>query len=267
VETTRRDFLAAAAALPVVVGFPFPTSAQDGEPEGLAAALAKLKADGRQGLVVRLPKDGDQRCKLGHLLADQLNSQHPLARETLAVVGILCLEEAAVRARFGADAAKHEALLIDADGRFLEGRSSFKEYRSLVEGADGARFRERAEAARTKADAAARDLVARVATEEDVRALTAKSGDLLPWLASERRREPESERGKRIERAIGAWYERLPEEEVGVRLPYGIELAEGVGGCGSCGCEEAPPQRVVLACGIGFIARRVRSFVRFLRKE
>lgn len=268
--TTRRDFLARAAALPAIFGLPLAGCGPAHQPPWASEALAKIRSDGRLGLAVRLPKDPDQRCRIGHRLTWLQNSERLEDREVVADLVVMCFEEDAFRSRFGSR--KEGVLLVDGDGYVLDALAELTpqwdllgpSLRTLIDGADGARGRERAEAARRRAGA---DDLRRIGDpkEEDVKPLVARAGILLPLLVSERSASSAAPRGNLLRRVIDVHFEALPQTERGPRLPYGIELATGMrGGCGNCGCEENknPPRAV--ACGMARLSPKDRSFVRFL---
>jgi hypothetical protein len=268
--TTRRDFLAKAAALPAIFGLPLAGCGPAHQPPWVSEALAKIRAEGRLGLAVRLPKDPDQRCRIGHRLTWLQNSGKLEDHEVVADLVVLCFEEEAFHARFGRR--KEGVLLIDGDGYALDAIAELPQawdaigptLRTLIDGADGARGRERAEAARRRA---APDDLRRIADpkEADVDPLAAHAGVLLPLLVAERTAAPASPRAKFLTQAIAEHFESIPQSERGPRLPYGIELAKGMrGGCGNCGCEENKNPKMAVGCGMGRYSPTDRSFVKFL---
>ena len=269
--TTRRDFLIRAAALPAVFGLPLAGCGPAHQPPWISEALTKIRAEHRLGLALRLPKDPSKRCAIGHRLTWLLNSNKPEDHAVVADLVVICLEEPAFDARFGAR--KENVLLIDGDGYALEALAEFPiewdqagaQLRKLIDGADGERGRERAEAARRRAAA---DDLKRIGApkESDVAPLAARAGLLLPLLVSERCAAPATPRGALLAQAIETHYEAMPVTERGPRLPYGIELSKSArGGCGDCGCEEDKNRsRGGVACGMALFSPNFRSFVKFL---
>ena len=265
-KTTRRGFLA--GAVPLALALPLRSEVQDAEPPWAPEALARMKAEDRLGLALRIPREPEQRCWLGHLLTDLLNPRDLLSRETRSAVLILCFEEEAFYSRYPINPENLGALLLNPDGIPLEGRPRilkpydelWKSFRALVEGADGARFRARAYAACAKADEATRNLVARLTMPREVETLVPMVGKLLPWLAYERR-TADAYRAGRLEEAIRLWHERLPEDDREGPPPYGVRLGTGAISCGHrpC-CEERSSRDVTCACGVSGNSRR---FIRF----
>jgi hypothetical protein len=273
-RTSRREFLAGAAAAPLVFGLPFAGCSPAPAPPWLGEALAKLRAEGRLGLALRVPADAAGRCRLGHHFARCLDSDLPELREALADVVVLCFDEPAFRSRFGASRAWEAAVLIDGDGYELGSLPELSAdpgaladaLRTLIDGPDGARGRARAEAARRRATPQALARLRQLESAEDVQALAAEVGPILPLVVAERLASDRNDRQGRMLHAVAAHYEALPGTERGPRLPYGIELSPGArGGCGHCGCSEAPVPKALPACGIAVMPRQARSFVKFLR--
>lgn len=113
----RRDLLRAAAALPglYVLGC-------SRAPSWFNEALARMRSEGKPGLVLRLPADPKLRCRYGHslwwLMEDDEASSVEISRQAV----FLCLEDEATRALLSGARDGEDLLLIDPDGVVLDGR-------------------------------------------------------------------------------------------------------------------------------------------------
>lgn len=249
--TSRRDFLAQAAGLPLVLGLPLAGCHRHPAPAWLETALGRLRAEDRPGLLFRVPGGKEQRCELGHAITwHLLNSKDPDVHEVLLEAPILCLDAAVVQDRFRGARAADTLILVDGDGFVVDGLvfdpgenwSNFvPAARALLHGPGGRRLADRAERARKRSEAGA-----------------------LPVLVEERLAAPPEKAAKLRESIEAAWNAQAAASP-GPRMPYGVEVtAQMKGGCGDCGCEEAPPSNAMVACGMARALPNARYFVKFL---
>ncbi len=269
---TRRAFLAQAAAFPLAFGLPLAGCDRVGGPAWLADALRRLRADGRLGLVVRLPAAKDARCGIGHAISYYLLTEpNPDVHEVLAEAAILCLDSDALQASIRGVRPADTLVLVDGEGFAVDGlaftpKENWTNFvasaRALLHGPGGTRLAERAAQARRRAPAEA--VAALDKPLPDVAALGTSVGALIPALEKERLAAPEP-RAARLREAVEAYWSASPPAAPGPRMPYGVETtAQMRGGCGACGCEEAPPRNVMVACGMAAALKGARYFVKFL---
>jgi hypothetical protein len=271
--TSRRDFLAQAAGFPLVLGLPLAGCSRVGAPAWLSDALARLRAESRPGLVFRVPAGKDQRCALGHGISWRLlNSTDPDVHEVLAEAAVLCLDDAVLKDQIRGARPEDTLVLIDGDGFALDGLvfdpgeewSNFvPSARTLLHGPGGRRLADRAAQARRRVSAEA--LAALDRAEPDVAALAPSVGALIPALVKERQGAADA-RARRLREAVEGYWAASQPAGPGPRMPYGVETtAQMKGGCGACGCEEAAPRTVMVACGMAVPLKNARYFVKFLK--
>jgi hypothetical protein len=269
---TRRAFLAQACALPLAFGLPLCGCERAGAPAWLVDALRRLRADGRLGLALRLPAAKDARCGIGHAISHYLLSVPDAdVHEVLAEAALLCLDGDALQASIRGVRPADTLVLVDGDGYAVDGlafrpKDDWSNFvpsaRALLHGAGGARLAERAAAARRRAPAEA--VAALDQPVPDAAALGPSVGTLIPALVKERLAAP-APRAARLREAVEAYWSASPPAGPGPRMPYGVETtAQMRGGCGACGCEEAPPRNAMVACGMAAPLKNARYFVKFL---
>lgn len=248
--STRRDFLLQAASLPAVLSLP--GCSRVDAPLWLAEALKRMREGDVPGLLFRIPADPEGRCSLGHSITHYLlNSRDPDVHEVLSEAAVLCLDTPALQDRFRGAKKTDTLLLVDGDGFAVDGiafepgdgwANFVPAARALLHGPGGRRLAERAQRARKRAP--------------DV------DGVLIPALVEERLTAAPPRRD-----ALRAALERHWESIAPTRMPYGVETtAQMKGGCGDCGCEEALPSNVRVACGMAVMVKNSRYFVKFLKK-
>lgn len=252
--TTRRDFLRTAAATPLIFGL----SGCSRPPAWFHDALRTLRAEGKPGLVVRLPRDAAARCRLGHQVAGLGARDDVDALQVAYQAVVLCLEDEAARRKLDGLRAGEELLLIDADGTVLDGRSLDPDG-DLVDGAatllDGPqlrRLRARAAEARRTAPPEALAAFERLKKDGDAAGMDPWAAALLPLLV-ELHRDTVNSGAEDVIRTLA------PPS----RLPYGTSIATGV----RSRCEEDPSCTwggACLACGLAVVTPQSRSFVKFL---
>ncbi|HEX7899643.1 MAG TPA: hypothetical protein VF950_17875 [Planctomycetota bacterium] len=263
---TRRDFLIQAAGLPLLLGLPGCSRAE--APSWLAKALGRLREQDAPALLFRLPGDKDGRCALGHSITHYLlNSQDPEVHEVLSEAAVLCLESPVVQDRFRGARTSDTLLLVDGDGYALDGIAFdpgdqwinfVPAARALLHGPGGRRLAERADRARQRATKETLALLARPEVDPE--------GALIPLLVQERALAP-APRQEQLRTAIEAHWTSIPISTPGPRMPYGVEATTQMkGGCGDCGCEEAPAKNLMVACGMAVMVKNSRYFVKFLKK-
>ncbi len=249
--TSRRDFLAQAAGLPLVLGLPLAGCHRHPAPAWLDGALARLRSEDRPGLLFRIPAAKEQRCSLGHAITwNLLNSKEPDVHEVLLEAPILCLESPVLKDRFRGVRAADTLILVDGDGFAVDGlvfnpgedwANFVPAARTLLHGPGGRRLAGRAERARKRGEPGA-----------------------IPVLVQERLAADPAQAAKRRESIEAAWAAQAAASP-GPRMPYGVEVtAQMKGGCGDCGCEEAPPSNAMVACGMARATPNARYFVKFL---
>lgn len=253
--TTRRDFLLGGVAL----GFCGCSKVE--VPKWLEAALKRMREEDRPGLLFRLPADKDARCALGHgITHGLLNSADPDIHEVLSEAALLCLDTAAVDDRFRGARRSDTLLLVDGDGYAVDGmvfeageqwQNFLPAARALLHGPGGRRLSERAERARKRASKDALALLSKPELDPEAR--------LLPLVVQERLSAAEP-RKTALRAAVEARWTSSS------TMPYGVETTlQMKGGCGACGCEEAPPRNLMVACGMAIMVKNARHFVKFLR--
>jgi hypothetical protein len=263
---TRRQFLIQAAGLPVVLGLP--GCSRVDAPLWLADALRRMRDQDVPGLLFRLPADKEGRCGLGHSITHHLlNAADPEIHEVLSEAVVLCLDTPAIQSRFSGARAADTLLLVDGDGFALDGLvfepgDNWKDFvpaaRALLHGPGGRRLAERAERARKRASKEALGLLKLPEVDAE--------GALLPALVQERL-TADAPRREALRLAIEKHWESIAFTTPGPKMPYGVETtAQMKGGCGDCGCEEAAPRNLRVACGMAIMVKNSRHFVKFLKK-
>lgn len=247
----RRVFLGLVAGLPLAGCRPDP------RPAWLDGALARLAEEKKPGLVVVLPEDRGARHDWGHVLVQLLNSPDPDLRELFAEAQPLCLERAAARTNLYGLRPQDDLVLIDAQGYAIAGTpftprlsdppaTFIAAVRPLVRGADGGRLRARA---------AEVPLASREREEVEPAA--------LPYVISERLKDPASPQGLKLRAAIERYVQGANPAAPGPRLPYGI-VAGAPAGCGD-DCEESD-RSVAIDCGMGRVTPGSRAFLKFIAR-
>lgn len=251
--TTRRDFLLGGVALGLC------GCSKVDAPKWLEAALKRLREEDRPGLLFRLPADKDARCALGHAITHWLlNSADPDIHEVLSEAALLCLDTAALDDRFRGARRSDTLLLVDGDGYAIDGlafdpgdqwQNFVPAARALLHGPGGRRLAERADRARKRASKEALALLSKPELDVEAR--------LLPLVVQERLAAAEPRKSSLRTAVEARWTSAMP---------YGVETTlQMKGGCGACGCEEAPPVNLRVACGMAIMVKNARYFVKFLR--
>lgn len=272
--TSRRGFLAQAAGLPLLYGLPLGGCHRVAGPAWLADALRRLRAEDRPGLVLRVPAGKDARCGLGHAISWHLLSRGDAdVHEVLAEAALLCLDSDVLQSGIRGARPADTLVLIDGDGFAVDGlpfkpdedwANFVPSARALLHGPGGRRLADRAARARKRVPAEA--VAALDRPEPDVAGLGASMGVLIPAVVQARLAAPEP-RAARLREAVEAHWTASSGAAPGPRMPYGVETtAQMKGGCGDCGCEEAPPRSVMVACGMAAPLKNARYFVKFLAK-
>ena len=270
----RREFLGASSAIfglhllgcdepgPTVVLTPpspvtdtSPTPAAP-QPEWVNQGLAQMKSTGKPGVVLRIPADLAKRRALGSAIMNLVSRGD----------GVLLAETIFICATASTFAPKspHAAVLIDCEGRVIDGTSpdwstgsAEADLRQLVHGKDNARLRQRAKAAYDASDATLR----RAMDGGELRPTWENAARILPWLILE------SIEGKSESRGTATYIlgRHVATIAVDARLPFGI-VGKHAGGCGGSVDDEAPPEEQgrLFACGRGAMNAEARVFAHFL---
>jgi len=252
----RRDILRAAAVAPFVFGL----EGCSRPPSWFNQALRKMRAEGKPGLVFRLPQDPKVRCRIGHGIAWIVEREDVDGLEVTGQALILCLEDADVRGLLFGARDGEDLLLIDADGTVLDGRrldeqSDLTDLAGrLLDGPKLERLKARAAAAEKAAPPEA--LAAFKDLKEGVEPTAARrwAEPLLPMLALLNREIVNS----------GAEPAIVSLKGTPAPLPYGASLATGA----SVKCRENPAclNGTCGPCGMAVMTSRTREFVKFLAK-
>lgn len=293
-KTDRRNFLIQTASAAGVIGLGYllgEKPAAEGFPgdvgrppirkpagELLKAAVARMAAEGKPGIAIRIPSTPDQRHNPGHLLIYALNDESPDPIDLFAQSIVVCLESDALQDQIDHADPSHTVVLFDSQRRAVAGLSldfataweTFpRDLLGLLHGTGDQRLKARAETVEKKADPPVLAALRRLLLEEDRKLVAEHAGELVPLLILERRGEKaDSTRGVALASILKSYVLSANPKTPGVRLPFGVEAAQGGGGCGdSCSERPAPPdgRRVMVACGMGRAGPNIRSFVRYLR--
>jgi hypothetical protein len=246
----RRDILRAAAALPAIFGL----GGCSRSPSWFGEALRKIRSEGKPGLVLRLPTDPESRCGFGHRLARLVTREDVTGLEVSLQSVLLCLEEDDVRRQLDGARDGEDLLLIDGEGRVLDGLALdpqadlAEQAGKLLDGRALSRLKEKAAAAAKSAPAEA------LAALDDPASLPKWAHTLLPLLILKHRENVNAG----VEAAIESLAPASPP------LPYGASMRTGAPS--KCGEDPACYRAICGACGLSVVTSRSREFVKFLAK-
>jgi len=241
--------------------------------EMLGAAIRRMRDENKFGVVVRIPDDAQSRHMAGHTLVNHLNERGPECDELFAETVFVCLESEAIQKELLGANPSHSLYLFNPDGKVVasvpfdfatQGQEFVKVARAMVHGEGDARLRRRADSILADCDPAVAQALARLESPEDTSAVLGQASTLAPLLVHERLQAPAGPRRAALAELIGRYVAGAAANGPGPRLPFGIELAAGGGGCGDS-CREQLPRDFSFACGMGRVGPGTRSFVRYLR--
>ena len=292
-DATRRHFLAQTGRLSLVLGFGdllLRAGARGQEPakaaaasrpsgDALTAALARMRAERKPGIVLRVPADAASRDKLVKAIdaAFGIGIDHD-ACELFSEAVLVCLESDAVDRRVEGARAEDGALLLGDDGKLVDGAPLggaelaaadllVAKLRRLLHGEKNTRLRERAAAARRSAP---KDLLDRfdafaaerpTPEEETYRPeLSRALAPIAAVVALVRAEAADKELRRRLGVLFCVHLQAFEEKDPGPVLPYGLALvapsSDGCGGAPIFGKNESG-----VACGMAEITKASRRFV------
>lgn len=252
-------------------------------PKPLADALARGRAENKPVILLRIPEDPEARHQPGHLVVSMVRSETEETPEILSEVVLICVESATIRQHIPGAAPAHSVILVDAEGKAVDGTPfDFQRgwavlpatIRTLAHGTDGSRLKERAAAIRQKVDApilAAFDrLGTGAAKPEDKAALVPETPKIVPLIVQSKLEAPTKVRQQALHQLIEAYYRAAPLTSPGPCLPFGVDTVPFVPSCGKDHCQEQSPeaiaQRVVVGCGMAMAMPNARMFLRYLTR-
>ncbi len=196
-------------------------------PEGLDGALARLRREGRLGLVIRLPADPDRRRAIGDVLRGIVRDRNLDTHEALLEAAFLCLEDEAVRSRLRGARPGEDLLLVDGDGYVMAGckigrvGDLLDAARGLLYGAEDERLRERAAATRKNATREALAAFEELARCTHTSRVVPHAASLLPLLILARREgvEPLADRAADV---LCEYEDAREARDPEANLPYGL---------------------------------------------
>jgi hypothetical protein len=292
-KTDRRNFLIQSASLSGVIGLGYllwetpEVGAHPGDagrppvvkPPGdlMKAALARMAAEGKPGVAVRISTDPQHRHLAGHVLINALNNDRQETLELFAEAVFVCLESDVLDQEIPGAVPGSTVIVFDARRRaiaaktldFELGWGAFAEVvASLLHGPEEERLRVRAEGVREKLEPAVLGAVTRLFFDEDKKIILDHAPRLASLLVYERRQAAGSRRGEVLASLLQSYVLSANPKTPGTRLPFGVEASPERGGCGDS-CDEQPKDpegRVrLVACGMGRVGPDSRSFVRYLK--
>jgi len=250
----------------------------------LIDALARMRAENKHGVVIRIPSSPERRHNPGHGLAYALSQDRIETREAFSEVVIVCLESRVVQTSIASAGSDHDLILFNEDGRAEAGRSfNYEEgwnelsaaILALAHGPGNARLKERAAAIRAKTDPGVLAALDRFGTtpndlDADKALLLQEAARLMALLLHTLDVERSPRRHDAVRALIDAYFASSKPGAPGPRLPFGVELGPAAGGCGDDPCREQPPRRkdyeISVACGMARVTANSRSFVRYLTR-
>ena len=288
-ENNRRTFLIQSGATFGVIGLGYLLWDSPGPPEVpgdaqkpptvkpptglLGEALARMKAENKPGVAIRIPVDPETRHLPGHFIVGTLNQPEEGVIRLYAQSVFVCLESAVVQGRLRGADPSHNLVLFDATLRVVAG-IDFKYDRwdgfapallGLVQGKEDALLKSRAESIRRSAPAPVVDAVDRLDSVGDRTTVAAHAAKIAPLLVYEDLQPTNEIRKKALTDILRGYVESSSATVPGPRLPFGVETSGEVGGCGdSCRERSESQQKVVVGCGMGRVSPTARSFARYL---
>jgi hypothetical protein len=288
-DTNRRAFLIQGGATFGVIGLGYLLWDSAGSPEVpgdakrppvskpptglLAEALARMKAENKPGVAIRIPVEPKMRHVPGHCIVESLNRPDANAIRLYAQSVFVCLESAVLQEQIrGADPAD-SAVLFDSTLRAVAGipfnyGTDWDRFvpvlLELVQGKGDERLRSRAESIRRSAPAPVMDAVDRLDSAGDRATVAAHAAKIAPLLVYEDLQPTNEIRKKALSQILRGYFDSTSATVPGPKLPYGVKASPG-GGCGD-GCEErSEAQReMVVECGMAMMGPGARSFARYL---
>jgi hypothetical protein len=263
----RRAFL----ATPLVFGLRDLFAQSGSDPAWYDAALRRMKATGRSGVVLVAPA-GRERRAFGEHFAALLPSSEPGVRRLLGEAVFIVLDPALAKGRVLRDGETFNRILLAPDGSrtaadrvpvaaFARPESFVASFRPFVEGVDGERLAERAKALEATFPDDAKRAIETLAdpdpgTREKAAALLSEHADgFYPVILKRMREEGDLDARGRLAQVLDRVVLRANPLVSGPALPYGVkrivaeaEVPRG-GGCGPCGLVVvSAPSRDFLEC-------------------
>ena len=242
------------------------------EPEWLPAALDHLRRERKLGLVLRLPREPDRRCAIGHELEAIADEATLDGREILLEALFLCMEDDVVRACLRGAPEGFDVLLIDARGTVIDGHAMdspddlLETARCLLDGESGERLAERVDAARRLCPPEALAAYKRRTEGPDTERAIAHAASILPLLIHGRHQREDLHLAWWSDRVLCAYLRALPASSWDGSSPHGARFQPYDPRATRC-CEERWSQALTCqSCGMSLADARSRSFVRFLSR-
>jgi hypothetical protein len=258
-----------------------PAPAPSATPAWWTQALARMKDESRPGLVLRVPVKKGVAMRLGWRMVEWLDRATGVQGAPFleAVVVFLSADDLA---RLVKDAKPDEdAVLVDEAGARVDGRvtSLPKLFESddepsgvlggLLRGplgttgeAKDARLVERAAKARPRLPDDVAAALDRMETEGDA-TLVAANAWRTTSLVLLALRDAEGERAKRLTHVLDLAFEGASRWKPSARLPFGLEVVQGEGGCGG-GEFDDDGNPIAVDCGMGRVTPDGREFLKYL---
>lgn len=285
-DMDRRTFLKRSAAASVMLGFPLLSRFAEAEPctdkpAVLKEALARMKDEHKPGVALLFPNDAGMQNKLGRDLEELLSEDKAGVKQLFCEAVFVCLRPTDAATHFTQHKSQGAAVCLNPDGDVVDTwviepwqfRERFvAEIGALVHGKNGERSRQWADAQRktigdqtsSRLDRALKQLGAerpsdRDAAQKELAEVAPKATSVL-GLARIQTDDPEVRH--RIDAVFTGLFAGAAKDKASVRLPYGVEWAEGSLGCGGrCSIAE---REVAVACGIARVAPASRKYLRFV---
>lgn len=289
---TRRDFLARAARASVVVVAPGwlalaaqkaasgPVApARPADPSPLEPVLARMRAEGKPGILLRFPDEPELRQVLVDALSNALDHEgpEPDACEIFLDAVVACCEREVVDRAVPDGAPIENAILVDDRGcrvaadvipweAATDARELVSRLRRLLFGERLERLRARAEASLRAASPSTRRAFEAVLTDEpadwwkDARFLA----PVVPALTLRRMVASDPPLARRLRFAVSALFQRHEEETIGPALPFGLRVTHP--SFGTCAGRLHGFQTDVIGCGMGRPMPASRRFLGLLSR-
>ncbi len=292
---SRRDFLARAARLGVVIALPGallraqdaaesrpesrPASRPAARNDGLDALLKRARAENKAAIVFAFPEDETRQEELVSLLSfalDMIGGSLAIdSRELFLCVLLGCYQRKEVLHHVTGARDSEDVFLLDGEGRREDGcrltREELKYSADLVLRLRRLAFGEnlerlRARAATTRSGLSSEELATYESLLEEEprnRRRVADATALLPLVALDRAVGPADSK-RSLDALVFFTAAKLGETEHGPFLPYGLDLvARSSNGCGSLHPKDEP----VFVCGMASLRPASRRFVGMICSE
>ena len=286
----RRAFLKRTAATSIILGFPFlgrrglagPGPDPDVDRLALEAALRRMKAELKPGVVILVPGDPGDAKLLAADLTKLLTESEGAVRQIFCRAVFVCLASGEAAGHFPELKPGAAAICLDPDGKptgsiprapGLFRREFAATVAKAIDGKDEERLTALAGAQRAAlGDEASKNvdaLLSELGSEEFGRrsaasdALFARAERTTAILADSQRRTTDPETRYRIAGVFERLFSESTDEREGPRLPYGAawEAEPELGGCGGGGGGGNAPAP---ACGLAVAPVKARKFLKFL---